>query len=164
MRPSEVRPDTFLPMGSLTGLSLASPGFLNFARYPKSCSPLPHVSLTDPRSDSQASLSRACSITGPGFFSGRQGGQLGLSRALCPALITGVRGVSAGSQSPRCRRALTPVPSLSSLSFTLSPSPLLPQASQLCPRCTPHSSPRGLSYHLHHSGSLGSCGGADSEG
>lgn len=155
-------PDRLVP-GPQTAF-LASSGFPSFALYPKTCSSLPPGSLTNPHTDSQASLSSACSITGPGFFSGRQGGKVGLSWALCPALsLQGLREGALEARTPDTGLS-TPAPRLSCLSLILGPSPLLPQASQPCPRYIPHSSLRGLSYHLHHFGSLSSCGGADNDG
>lgn len=93
MRPAGMRPDTVsFTNGCRTGLSpgprralLASSGLQALPYTPRCASP-PPVSLTNPHIDSHSSLSSACSITGPGFFSGRQSGQVGLSWALCPAL------------------------------------------------------------------------------
>lgn len=79
VRPSGVRPDTFsFTNGLLVRLvpwpTEDTPGCLKPSKLcpvPQDMFPLPHVSLTNPHIYSLWSLSRACSITGPDFFSGR---------------------------------------------------------------------------------------------
>lgn len=71
-------------MGARQACLLASSGLQALPCTPRHAPP--PVSLTNPHIDSHSSLRSACSITGPGFFSGRQSDQVGLSWALCPAL------------------------------------------------------------------------------
>lgn len=74
--------------------------------------------------------------------------------------ITGVKGASAGSQSPRCRRPTVPSCSLSKLFRLTNPKPL----ASLYSRLASWGPGRGLSYLPRHSGFWSSCGEADSEG